>query len=161
MLYGYMGKILRVDLSQSKISQETPSEDVLKKFLGGSGLATKYLFDEVPKGADALGPENELIFMTGPLTGTPSPSGGRYEIVAKSPLTGFWGAGNSGGEWGVYLKRSGFDGIIFKGVAPQPVYLVIDAGKVELKDAKDIWGKSASETTRLIKEKRGEEFRVA
>jgi len=161
MLYGYMGKILRVDLSQSKISQETPSEDVLKKFLGGSGLATKYLFDEVPKGADALGPENELIFMTGPLTGTPSPSGGRYEIVAKSPLTGFWGAGNSGGEWGVYLKRSGFDGIIFKGVAPQPVYLVIDAGKVELKDAKDIWGKSASETTRLIKEKHGEEFRVA
>ena len=161
MLYGYMGKILRVDLSQSKISQEAPSQDVLKKFLGGSGLATRYLFDEVPKGADPLGPENELIFMAGPLTGTPSPSGGRYEIVAKSPLTGFWGGGNSGGEWGVHLKRSGFDGIIFKGVAPQPVYLVIDAEKVELKDAKDIWGKSVSETTRLIKEKHGEEFRVA
>lgn len=94
-----MGKILRVDLSSSKISEENLSEDACKMFLGGSGLATKYLFDEVPKSADPLGPDNALIFMTGPLTGTASPSAGRYSVVTKSPLTGFWGQANSGGNW--------------------------------------------------------------
>lgn len=160
-MFGYMGKILKVDLSKSNISEEVPSEDARKMFLGGSGLATKYLFDEVPKGADPLGPENALIFMTGPLTGTESPSAGRYSIVTKSPLTGFWGEANSGGNWGVHLKGSGFDGIIFKGISPKPVYLVIDEGKAELKDASNIWGKGVSETTRLIKEELGDEFNVA
>jgi aldehyde:ferredoxin oxidoreductase len=159
-MFGYMGKILKVDLSKSNISEEVPSEDARKMFLGGSGLATKYLFDEVPKGADPLGPENALIFMTGPLTGTESPSAGRYSIVTKSPLTGFWGEANSGGNWGVYLKGSGVDGVIVKGISPQPVYLVIDEGKAELRDAKNLWGKGVSETNRLIKEELGEEFNV-
>ncbi len=130
-------------------------------FLGGSGLATKYLFDEVPKGADPLGPDNALIFMTGPLTGTESPSAGRYCVVTKSPLTGFWAEANSGGNWGVYLKSSGFDGIIFKGISPNPVYLVIDDGKAELKDAKKLRGKGVSETTKLLQEELGEDFNVA
>jgi len=160
-MFGYMGKILRVDLSKSKISEEVPAEDAREMFLGGSGLATKYLFDEVPKGADPLGPDNALIFMTGPLTGTESPSAGRYCVVSKSPLTGFWGEANSGGNWGVHLKGSGFDGIIFKGISPKPVYLVIDEGKAELRDAKHIWGKGVAETNRLIKEELGEEFQVA
>ena len=90
-MFGYMGKILRVNLSTSKITEEFPDVNTLKKFLGGSGLATKYLLDEVKKGIDPLGPENKLIFMTGPLTGTTSPSGGRYTVVAKSPLTVFGG----------------------------------------------------------------------
>jgi len=160
-MFGYMGKILKVDLSGSKISEEIPAEEAYKMFLGGSGLATKYLFDEVPKGADPLGPDNALIFMTGPLTGTESPSAGRYSVVAKSPLTGFWGEANSGGNWGVHLKGSGVDGIIFKGISPEPVYLVIDEGKAELRDAKNIWGKGVSETNGLIKEELGEEFNVA
>ena len=161
MMFGYMGKILRVDLSKSKITEEFPDEDTLKMFLGGSGLAAKYLFDEVEKGTDPLGPENKLIFMTGPLTGTRSPSTGRYIVVAKSPLTGFWGQANSAGFWGTNFKRSGFDGVIFEGISPKPVYLATDDGKVELKDAKDLWGKNTSETTRLIREKLGEKFRVA
>jgi aldehyde:ferredoxin oxidoreductase len=160
-MFGYMGKILRVDLSKSKITEEFPDENTLKMFLGGSGLATKYLFDEVKKGTDPLGPENKLIFMTGPLTGTPSPSTGRYIVVAKSPLTGFWGQANSAGFWGTNFKRSGFDGVIFEGISPKPVYLVTDEGKVELKDAKHLWGKNTSETTRLIREEHGERFRVA
>lgn len=160
-MFGYMGKILRVDLSESRISEEPLSEEECKLFLGGSGLATKYLFDEVPKGADPLGPDNELIFMTGPLTGTESPSAGRYCVVTKSPLTGFWGEANSGGSWGVYLKNSGFDGIIFRGISPRPVYLVIDDGKAELRDARHLWGKGVSETDRLIKEELGEDFNVA
>ncbi|NVM36722.1 MAG: aldehyde:ferredoxin oxidoreductase, partial [Candidatus Lokiarchaeota archaeon] len=83
-MYGYMGKILRVDLTNGKITEEFPDDETLKLYLGGSGIATKYMIDEIPKGIDPLGPENKLIFMTGPLTGTPSPSTGRYSVNAKS-----------------------------------------------------------------------------
>ncbi len=159
---GYMGKILRVDLSKQKITEEFPDEKALKMFLGGSGLATKYLFDDVRKGVDPLGPENELIFMTGPLTGTTSPSGGRYSVIAKSPLTGFWGQANSAGYWGVDFKRSGFDGVIFQGISPKPVYLVTDDGKAELRDAEHLWGRGVFETTSMIKEELGDKkFNVA
>ena len=156
-----MGKILRVNLANGKISEEFPDSETLKLYLGGAGLATKYLIDEVPKGIDPLGPENKLIFMTGPLTGTPSPSTGRYSVVAKSPLTGLWAQANSAGFWGRDLKRSGFDGIIFEGISPKPVYLVTEDGKAELKDASHLWGKNTSETTRLIKEDLGDKFGVA
>lgn len=156
-----MGRILRVNLANSKITEEFPSEETLKMFLGGSGIATRYLIDEVKKGADPLGPENKLIFMTGPLTGTPSPSTGRYTVVAKSPLTGFWGQANSGGYWGPAFKRSGFDGVIFEGISPEPVYLVTEDGKAELKDAKGLWGKNTSETTRLINAELGKKFNIA
>ncbi|MFX1574816.1 MAG: aldehyde ferredoxin oxidoreductase family protein [Promethearchaeota archaeon] len=156
-----MGKILRVDLNNGKISEEFPDEETLKLYLGGSGLATKYLIDEVPKGIDPLGPKNKLIFMTGPLTGTPSPSTGRYSVVAKSPLTMIWGEANSAGFWGRDLKRSGFDGIIFEGISPKPVYLVTEDGKAELRDASHLWGKNTSETTRLIREELGDKFNVS
>ena len=160
-MFGYMNKILRVDLSSGKITEEFPDENTLRTYLGGAGLASKYLFDEIKKGIDPLGSENKLIFMTGPLTGTTSPSTGRYSVVAKSPLTGAWGQANSGGFWGRDFKRSGFDGVIFEGISPKPVYLVTNEGKVELKDAKDIWGKNTSETTRIIKEKLGDSFNVS
>ena len=156
-----MGKILRVDLTNGKISEEFPDEETLKLYLGGSGIATKYMIDEIPKGIDPLGPENKLIFMTGPLTGTPSPSTGRYSVNAKSPLTGVWGEANSAGFWGRDLKRSGFDGIIFEGISPKPVYLVTEDGKAELRDASHLWGKNTSETTRIIKEDLGNKFNIA
>jgi len=148
-------------LTNGKVSEEKLNEDDCRMYLGGSGLATKYLFDEVPEGADPLGADNELIFMTGPLTGTESPSAGRYCVVTKSPLTGFWAEANSGGSWGVCLKRAGFDGIIFRGISPRPVYLVVDDGKAELRDAGHLWGKGVSETDRLVKEDLGEDFNVA
>ena len=160
-MYGYMGKILRVNLLNGTITEEFPDKETLKMFLGGAGLATKYLFDEVSKGIDPLGPENKLIFMTGPMTGTSSPSTGRYSVVAKSPLTGFWGHANSGGFWGRDLKRAGFDGVIFEGVSEKPVLLVTDEGKAELRDASHLWGKNTSETTKLIKEELGKNFNVA
>ncbi|MBC2715162.1 MAG: aldehyde ferredoxin oxidoreductase family protein [Desulfobacteraceae bacterium] len=160
-MFGYMGKILRVDLSESSISEETLSEDMCKMFLGGSGMATKYLFDEVPKGADPLGTDNELIFMTGPLTGTIAPSSGRFSVVAKSPLTGLWGHANSGGFWGPKLKRSGFDGIIIRGISAKPKYLVVDNGSAELRDAEGIWGESVFETTKLLRQKFGKNSNVA
>jgi len=156
-----MGRILRVNLTTGELKEEIPEEQDLRMFLGGAGLATKYLLDEVPKGIDPLGVENKLIFMTGPMTGTMSPSTGRFSVVSKSPLTGFWGQANSGGFWGVHLKRSGYDGIIFEGKAEKPVYLVTDNGKTELKDAAHLWGKNTSETTKKIKEDIGEDFQVA
>ena len=160
-MFAFNGKILRVNLSEGKVSVEDIPEDWRRKYLGGVGVGTKYLYDEVPKGADPLGPENKLIFMTGPLTGTVSPSAGRYDVMAKSPLTGIWGHGNSGGQWANPFKRSGFDGIIFEGISPTPVYLKIENGEAELRDASHLWGKLTPETTDLLIEECGKGFRVA
>ena len=158
---GTHGKILRVNLSESKVSQEELPESMVRRFLGGAGVATKYLWDEVPKGADPLGPENELILMTGALTGAIAPSTGRYSVVFKSPLTGIWGQSNVAGFWGVDFKKTGFDGITFRGISAKPVYLMVTEDKAELRDASHLWGKSVSETTRLLKEELGQEFNVA
>jgi aldehyde:ferredoxin oxidoreductase len=160
-MFGYMGKILRINLTTSAITEEFPNEETLRMYLGGAGLATKILLDETEKGIDPLGPENKLIFMTGPLTGTSSPSTGRYSVVTKSPLTNGWGQANSAGFWGRDFKRSGFDGIIFEGKAPAPVYLVTENGEAKLLDASELWGRNTSETTRIIKEKHGDKFNVA
>ena len=159
-MFGGHGKILRVNLSGGKVSQEDIPEDLFDKFLTGAGLATHYLFREVPKGAEPLGPENELILMTGALTGTIAPSTGRFNWVFKSPLTGIWAQSNSAGFWGVDFKKTGYDGIIFQGISPKPVYLVIEEDKAELRDASHLWGKSVPETTKLIKEELGEKFNV-
>jgi aldehyde:ferredoxin oxidoreductase len=146
----FMGKILRVDLTERKIFEEEIRYDWAERFVGGAGLATRYLYQEVPPGADPLGAENRLIFMSGPLTGTASASASRYSVVAKSPLTGIWGHGNSGGSFGPALKRSGYDGIIFEGISDEPVYLTIVNGKAALQDAGEIWGKKVPESEDLI-----------
>ena len=161
MLYGFMGKILRVNLTDGEISEENIREEWAEKFIGGAGLATRYLYDEVPEGADPLGKENRLIFMAGPLAGTASPSASRYSVVAKSPLTGIWGHGNSGGTFGPTLKRSGFDGIIFEGISPEPVYLKIEDGKAEFRDARDLWGKTVPETEDLIRRASDQRMTIA
>jgi len=114
----FMGKVLRVNLSQGTMVTEPIRDNWAQQFLGGAGLATRYLYEEVPRGADPLGPANKLILMTGPLTGTASASASRYSVVARSPLTGIWGHANSGGTFGPALKRSGFDGVIFEGSLP-------------------------------------------
>lgn len=151
MTNAYMGRLLRINLSEQKITTEDLRMDWAKQFIGGAGLATRYLYDEVSTGVEALGAENKLIFMTGPLTGTASASAARYSVVAKSPLTGIWGHGNSGGSFGPALKRSGYDGIIFEGVSPKPVYLRIMDGEPELCDATAMWGKNVPETENLIR----------
>jgi aldehyde:ferredoxin oxidoreductase len=159
-MFGNMGKILRVDLSRARVREDNPSEETYRKYLGGVGLGTKYLLDELKGGVDPLGPKNKLLLMNGPLGGTIAPSAGRYDVMAKSPLTGVWGHGNSGGYWGPELKKTGYDGIIIEGISPNPVYLLIEDGKVEIRDAKDLWGKGVWEATALIKKQHGDEFRV-
>jgi len=152
----YMGKILRVDLEKGEITEEALREEWLRKYIGGSGLAAKYLFDETLTGIEPLSDENPLIFMTGPLTGTASASASRYAVVAKSPLTGICGQASSGGSFGPMLKRSGFDGIIFEKASTHPVYLKIVDEKAELCDASSIWGKTISETEELLIREAGE-----
>lgn len=150
MLGGYMGKILRVDLSGGKTDIVTVSEDVCRQYLGGSGLGAKYLFEMTTAGTDPLGPANPLFFLTGPLTGTRVPLSGRHAVVAKSPLTGIWGESDSGGTWGVKLKRAGYDGIIVTGKAQSPVYLWVHEAGAEIRPAAHLWGKDTFETETAV-----------
>jgi len=161
MIPGYMGKILFVNLATGEIREETPDDNLYKDYVGGYGLGSRILYDRMKPGVDPLGSDNILGMVTGPCTGTPIPSGARYCAVAKSPLTGGWGDANSGGFFGPYLKFSGYDAVFFTGIAPKPVYLLIDEGKAELKDASHLWGKSAYETEDLLEEQYGKDSRVA
>lgn len=158
---GFMGKILRVDLTRRKISEEPLPTSDASLLLGGCGLASKYLFEELDPGTDPLGPGNKLIFMSGPLTGTLSPSSGKYNAVTKSPLTGLWGQSGSGGKWGRELKKSGYDGIIIEGASEKPVYLVIENGRTEFRDAAELWGKDVFDTTTDLEKKLGKGFCIA
>ena len=137
---GYMGKILRVDLTKGRAEAEKLDENLAKKFIGGSGLATKILCDETGPETDPLGPENRLIFMTGPFAATPVITSGRHHMVSKSPLTGAYTESDTGGTWGPFLKRAGFDGIVVTGKASKPVYLWVSEGKAEIRDATRFWG---------------------
>jgi aldehyde:ferredoxin oxidoreductase len=137
---GYMGKILRVDLTKGRVEAEKLDEKMAGKFIGGSGLATKILHDETGAQTDPLGPENRLIFMTGPFAATPVITSGRHHMVTKSPLTGAYTESDSGGTWGPYLKRAGFDGIVVTGKSSKPVYLWVTDGKAEIRDASRFWG---------------------
>ena len=112
---GLWGKILRVDLSKSTIAEEAIPDEWVRKFLGGRGIAAKYLIEEVPKGADPLGPQNVLIFMTGLLTGAGSPTASKHSVVAKSPLTGIFGHSIAGGSWATKLKKPALTALSFKG----------------------------------------------
>ncbi|MCK4316791.1 MAG: aldehyde ferredoxin oxidoreductase, partial [Anaerolineae bacterium] len=125
MMNGYMGKILRVDLSTGKIWDEPLDEEYARAFVGGSGLAARYVYDMVDGDTDPLGPENPLVFMTGPLVGTAMPSAGRCSVCALSPLTHIWGESNTGGFFGPELHFAGYDGVIITGQAEKPVWLSI------------------------------------
>jgi len=156
MAGGYAGRLLRVNLSTGEIKKESIPEELLKKFIGGRGLASKYLSEEIDPKVDPLSPENKLIFVTGPLTGTPAPTGGRYMVVTKGPLTGTIACSNSGGFWGAELKRAGYDMIILEGKAEKPVYLAIKDDDVQLKSAEHLWGLTTHETTDKILEEFGD-----
>jgi aldehyde:ferredoxin oxidoreductase len=161
MIGGYMGKILWVDLATGKIKEEKLDEKLCREYIGGYGIGVRLLYDRMKPKADPLGPDNILGLMTGPFTGTPIPSGARYTALAKSPITGGWGDANSGGYFGPYLKFAGFDGVFFTGISPKPVYLLIDEGKAELKDASHLWGKDAYETEETLETEYGKTSRVA
>ena len=154
-LNGWMGKVLRVNLSKKEILTEPLTEELRYNFIGGRGINSKILYDETGPNTDPLGPENRLIIGAGPLTGTPVPTSGRYTVTAKSPLTGILGDGNAGGTFGAELKYAGYDHLIIRGRSEKPVYLLIDDDNVKLKDARHLWGKNTFETEIILKEELG------
>ena len=155
---GYMGRLLVVDLTSGQVADEPLDQEIARDFVGGSGYAARYLFDELEPGTDPLGPDNILMFVTGPLVGTRAPSCGRHEVCALSPLTGIWGESNAGGFWGTELKFAGYDGIIVRGRSEKPVWLsIIEGQPPALKDATALWGLDTYETQSRIHEELGDE----
>ncbi len=154
--YGYIGKILRVDLSNNGVFIEPLDKSLVKRFIGCVGYAAKLLWDELKPGIDPLGLDNKLIIATGPHTGTLDPGSGSWEAVFKSPQTYGWGEARCGGFLGPELKFAGFDILIVEGRAEKPVYLWIQDGEVEVKSAEHLWGKNAIETEEAIREELGD-----
>ncbi len=146
-------KILRVNLTDKTCVAEPLNMEWADQFLGQRGLGSKYLYEEIDPTIDALSPENKLIMITGPLTGTMAATGGRYSVVTKSPLTGTIACSNSGGFIGAEIKNAGWDMIIFEGKSQQPVYLYLENDKAELRPANDLWGHSVWKTDELLHQK--------
>lgn len=148
---GWTGTVLRVNLTDGTTKKEPLRVKDAEAFIGARGLGSKYWIDDVKDlSVDPLSPKNNLLFVTGPLTGTLATSAGRYEVVCKAPLTGTLAASNSGGYFGPELKYAGYDFVIFEGKAPKPVYLYIYNDTVEIRDASALWGKNTHETTDAI-----------
>jgi aldehyde:ferredoxin oxidoreductase len=158
-----MGKLLTVDLTTGDLRDEPLDAQVAREFVGGAGYAARYLYDELGPETDPLGPDNTLMFMTGPLVGSRAPSCGRHEVCALSPLTGIWGESSAGGYWGAELRFSGYDGVVVRGRSDKPVWLsIVDGQAPALRDATDLWGLCTYDTEkRLRAELNDQKVRVA
>lgn len=157
---GYMGKLLYVDLTKGTFTDQELSEELSRKYIGGSGLGARLLFDQTNADTDPFGEDNVLMFLTGPLTETPVPMAGRYAVITKSPL-GIWGEGDCGGSWGSMLKRTGYDGIVIVGKSDKPVYLWITDEGVSLRDGSHIWGRDTVETDEMVKKETSDKAVIA
>ncbi len=160
-MHGWNGTLLRVDLTAGQTRFEEIPARVLKEYVGARGLGIRYLLDEVDPGCDPLGPANKLILSTGPLTGTRAPTGARYVVTTKSPLTGVLTCSNAGGFFPAVFKKTGVDAIVVEGRAPEPVYLWLHDGRAELRPAGHLWGKDTHRTTDALREETRPEARVA
>ena len=150
---GYMGQILRVNLTTGDIKEEKLDPKKVALYLGGAGLGGRMLMDEVPASVGALDPENRLIFLSGPFCGTAVPGSGTYTVTTKGVMTNLITTSQANGMFGARLKFSGYDGIIIQGASPNLVYLVIDDGKVELCDGSELKGMMTVETQEYLKNK--------
>ena len=151
-MFGYHGRFLDVDLSNGSVGTLALEEDLLKKFIGGASLAAHLIYDRVKPGMDPLAPDSPLVFATGPFTGTTIPMVSRSAVCGISPLTGIWGEATTGGVFPFRLKESGYDGIMVTGKADRPVYLWIQDGVAEIRDAAHLWGKDTYETQQVLKD---------
>jgi aldehyde:ferredoxin oxidoreductase len=148
---GWNNRILRIDLSKSRIDSFVPEDNLLTNYLGGRGLGAKIVYDAGC--VDALSPDNLLVFAAGPLTGTTTPASGRVSLSTKSPLTGTIFDSNCGGSFGPELKKAGYDALIITGKAPNPVFIELEDDQVELLSAVPLWGKNVKTTTNILKDK--------
>jgi aldehyde:ferredoxin oxidoreductase len=160
-MFGWHGRILHIDLTHGHIREESFSAEEAMKYFGGRGLAMKVLLDGMDPGADPLSPENLLVMATGPLTSTPAPTGNRYMVVTKSPLTGALSNSNSGGVFPTMMKRSGYDLFVFQGRAEKPVYLYVDERQAELRDASHLWGLDTHQTDDAIRAETSKDTSIA
>ncbi len=156
-----MGRLLWVDLSQRSIQEEPLEEETCRNYIGGYGLGARMIYSRQVAGVDPLGPENTLGVLTGPCSGTPAIAGSRFMVVGKSPLTGTWGDSDCGGYFGPELKFAGFDGVFFTGISETPVYLLVENGKAEIRDALHLWGRDTTETEEILRAELGEKVQVA
>ena len=157
---GLFGKLLDVDLRAGRISDYHLPDNWQRLYLGGKGLAARVLISEY-KASDPLSPSNVLIFMTGPLVGQAIGGSGRHVVVTRSPLTGYFGEAYCGGFFGTELKKTGYDGLIFRGAADEPSYLTVLEGSAELHSARELWGKTSGETEDWLRGKHGRDVRVS
>jgi aldehyde:ferredoxin oxidoreductase len=160
-MHAWIGKLLRVNLTAGSVAVEEIPRTQLQDYLGGRGLAIRYLMDEIDPKVEPLSPENKLIMASGPLTGTPIPTGARYMVVTKSPLTGALTCSNSGGFFPTEMKKAGFDMIIIEGKASQPVYLFVEDGRAELRPADHIWGRIVPEADQILQNETVESAKTA
>jgi len=160
-MYGWCGKALRVDLSLGKITSEPLDPNVARDYIGGRGFGIYYLSKEVDPTCDPLGPKNKIIMAAGPLTGTAAPTGARYVVTTKSPLTGAITCSNSGGNFPAALKQSGHDALIIEGASTRPVYLWIDGGRAELRPAEHLWGMTTHAADDALRKETHEKAKTA
>jgi aldehyde:ferredoxin oxidoreductase len=158
---GYNNKLAYVNLTAKTVSWRELTREECRTWIGGSGLGAKLLFEHSQPDVDPLGPDNPLIFTTGPMTGSFIPGAGRHQVVTKSPLTGIYGEADAGGKWGTVLKASGYDGIIILGQTTRPAYLYVHDGIVEIFDALDLWGLDIYDTDAALKNIHGPDVTVA
>ena len=158
---GYWGKIIFVNLTTGQIEVEQPPEEIYRRYLGGYGLGVHYLYQRIPANADPLGPQNILAFLPGLLTGSGAQFSGRFMVAARSPLTGAWGDANCGGNFGPALRGAGWDGLFVSGQAENPVYLYVDSGKIEIRDASHLWGLDARQTEETLRKETASDARAA
>jgi aldehyde:ferredoxin oxidoreductase len=156
MARSFHNKILRVNLAKGTITVDEPGALYFRRYMGGWNIIADVLLKEVPRGADPLGPQNKLIFAPGVVTGLALSGASRNAVGGKSPLTGAFGATEVGGNFGAQFKRAGFDALIVEGISPKPVYLWVKDGKVEIRDATHLWGKTTKETEQTVREELGE-----
>lgn len=160
MLYGYAGKILRIDLSTGRVAAEPLSEELAQRFIGGRGFVAKTLFDEIPPGTAPFSPDNRFVIAAGPLSGHFMPASGKTHFGTKSPATGGYADSNLGGHFGPTLKYAGYDMMILTGRAEGPSYLFIDDDKVEIRSAEGYWGMGSLTLEKRMKEDLGEDFQI-
>ncbi len=158
MLYkGYTRKILRVNLTEARVSTEELPNGQLRKYIGGAGLAARMLYDELCSGIDPFSPENKVLFLAGPLAGTIAPTGSRIGVYTKSPLTGGFFHSSAGGHFAPELKYAGYDGVMIEGASRRPVYLFVSNDRAELRDASRVWGERTDATQQWLKGDIGDE----
>ena len=158
---GYKGKVLTVDLSNGQFGTMPLTDEMVELYLGGRGLATRILYDELKPGIEPFSADNKVLFITGPAAGTLVPTSARFAMGVKSPLTGTLSVSYAGGHFAPELKYAGYDGILISGVSERPVYLFVDDDRVELRDAGHLWGKDYFATEESLKAEVGHDFQIS